>query len=110
MIRLLDLRGKALTKAGYQKLIPRASLDIASAMKVIEPILMRVKSGSEEDLLQLAQDFDGIRPNSIRVPQSAVDQALAELDPKFVPLLKNLQTAFEKYIKIKPELKQRPKL
>jgi histidinol dehydrogenase len=82
MIRLLDLRGKALTKAGYQKLIPRASLDIASAMKVIEPILMRVKSGSEEDLLQLAQDFDGIRPNSIRVPQSAVDQALAELDPK----------------------------
>jgi histidinol dehydrogenase len=82
MIRLLDLRGKALTKAGYQKLIPRASLDIASAMKVIEPILMRVKSGSEEDLLQLAQDFDGIRPNSIRVPQSALDQALAELDPK----------------------------
>jgi histidinol dehydrogenase len=82
MIRSLDLRGKALSKAGYQKVIPRASLDIAAAMAVIEPILQRVKSGTEEDLLQLAQEFDGVRPNSIRVPQSALDKALVELDPK----------------------------
>jgi len=82
MIRSLDLRGKALSKAGYQKVIPRASLDIAAAMAVIEPILQRVKTGTEEDLLQLAQEFDGVRPNSIRVPQSALDKALVELDPK----------------------------
>ena len=82
MIRLLDLRGKAFSKAGYQKVIPRASLDIAAAMTVIEPILQRVQTGTEEDLLQLAQEFDGVRPNSIRVPQSALDKALAELDPK----------------------------
>ena len=82
MIRSLDLRGKALSKTGYQKVIPRASLDIAAAMAVIEPILQRVKSGTEEDLLQLAQEFDGVRPNSIRVPQSALDKALVELDPK----------------------------
>jgi len=82
MIRSLDLRGKALSKAGYQKVIPRASLDIAAAMAVIEPILQRVKTGTEEDLLQLAQEFDGVRPKSIRVPQSALDKALVELDPK----------------------------
>ena len=82
MIRSLDLRGKAFSKAGYQKAIPRASLDIAAAMVVIEPILQRVQTGTEEDLLQLAQEFDGVRPNSIRVPQSALDKALAELDPK----------------------------
>jgi histidinol dehydrogenase len=82
MIRSLDLRGKALSKAGYQKVIPRASLDIAAAMAVIEPILQRVKTGTEEDLLQLAQEFDGVRPNAIRVPQSALDKALVELDPK----------------------------
>lgn len=88
MIRWLDLRGKALTKAGYQKAIPRASLDITSAMVAIEPILAKVKSGTEADLLQLAQDFDGVRPPSIRVPQSAIDQALIELDP-------NIRTALE---------------
>jgi len=82
MIRLLDLRGKALTKAGYQKAIPRAVLDIAAALVAIEPILQKVKSGSEADLLQLAEEFDGIRPPSIRVPQSALDKALADLDPK----------------------------
>ena len=82
MIRSLDLRGKALTKAGYQKTIPRASLDIAAAMVAIEPILQKVKSGNESDLLQLAEQFDGIRPPSIRVPQSALDKALADLDPK----------------------------
>ena len=82
MIRSLDLRGKALTKAGYQKAIPRAKLDIAAALVAIEPILQKVKSGNEADLLQLAEEFDGVRPRSIRVPQSALDKALADLDPK----------------------------
>lgn len=82
MIRSLDLRGKALTKAGYQKAIPRASLDIAAAMSAIEPILQKVKSGGEAELLQLAEEFDGVRPNSIRVPQSALDEALTNLDPE----------------------------
>ena len=82
MIRSLDLRGKALSKAGYQRAIPRASLDIAAAMVAIEPILQKVKSGDESDLLQLAEEFDGVRPASIRVPQSALDKALAEIDPK----------------------------
>jgi histidinol dehydrogenase len=82
MIRSLDLRGKALTKAGYQKAIPRAKLDIAAALISIEPILQKVKSGTEADLLQLAEEFDGVRPPSIRVPQSALDKALADLDPK----------------------------
>jgi histidinol dehydrogenase len=82
MIRSLDLRGKALSKAGYQKAIPRAALDIAAALISIEPILQKVKSGTEADLLQLAEEFDGVRPQSIRVPQSALDRALADLDPK----------------------------
>ena len=82
MIRSLDLRGKALTKAGYQKAIPRAALDIAAALISIEPILQKVKTGTEADLLELAEEFDGVRPQSIRVPQSALDKALADLDPK----------------------------
>lgn len=81
MIRTVDLRGKSLDKAGYQAELPRAQLDVAQAMVLIEPILRRVKHGSETDLIALAQEFDGVTPASIRVPQSALDQALAELDP-----------------------------
>ena len=81
MIRTLDLRGKSLDKAGYQALLPRATLDVAQAMVAVEPILKRVREGSEADLIALAQEFDGVKPASIRVPQSALDAALAQLDP-----------------------------
>ncbi len=82
MIRLVDFRGRALNKASYKAELPRAPLDVAEAMLLIEPILLRVKHGSEEDLIKLAQEFDGITPPSIRVPQAALDDALAELDPQ----------------------------
>ena len=82
MIRTLDLRGKSLTKAGYQRAIPRASLDIAAALQVVEPILERVKNGDESELIKLAQEFDGVTPVSIKVSQEALDKALAELDPQ----------------------------
>ncbi|MSO28152.1 MAG: histidinol dehydrogenase [Candidatus Planktophila sp.] len=82
MIRTLDLRGKSLTKAGYQRAIPRATLDIAAAMLVIEPILERVKNGDESELIKLAQEFDGVTPLSIKVSKGALDKALAELDPQ----------------------------
>ena len=81
MIRTVDLRGQSLDKAGYQAELPRAQLDVAKAMTLIEPILHRVQHGTEADLIALAQEFDGVRPASIRVPQSALDVALAELDP-----------------------------
>ena len=81
MIRTLDLRGQALNKTGYQRAIPRASLDIATAMRAIEPILERVKNGNEAELLKLAEEFDGVKPESIRVSQHQLDTALANLDP-----------------------------
>ena len=81
MIRTVDLRGKSLDKAGYQAELPRAQLDVAQAMTLIEPILRRVQHGTESDLIALAQEFDGVTPAAIRVPQSALDQALAQLDP-----------------------------
>jgi len=81
VIRTVDFRGRSLTKAAYQSELPRAELNVADAMRLIEPILERVKNGSESDLLELAQEFDGVRPSSIRVPGTALESALAGLDP-----------------------------
>ena len=78
---MLDLRGQALSKAGYQRAIPRAKLDIATAMRTIEPILERVKNGDQSELLKLAEEFDGVRPASIRVSQVELEKALDNLDP-----------------------------
>ena len=82
MIRTVDLRGRALSKSGYISELPRAHLNVAEAMVLIEPILDRVKNGTESDLLALAEEFDGVRPEHIRVPQTALDTALRELDSK----------------------------
>jgi histidinol dehydrogenase len=81
VIRTVDFRGRALTKSAYQSELPRADLNVGEAMRLIEPILERVKNGSESDLLDLAQEFDGVRPSSIRVPSTALASALAGLDP-----------------------------
>ena len=97
MIRTVDLRGKSLDKAGYQAELPRAKLDVAQAMTLIEPILRRVQNGTEADLIALAQEFDGVTPPSIRVPQSALDAALSELDPA---IRKALEVSAERIRKV----------
>ena len=81
MIRTVDLRGRALSKAQYNVELPRATLNVAEAMVLIQPILDRVKNGTEADLIALAQEFDGVTPPSIRVPQQELDKALSELAP-----------------------------
>jgi len=81
-MRLVDLRGQRLTKTGYTNIIPRATLDVAEAMKLVEPILTRVKNGNEADLIELAKEFDGVAPQSIKVPRAELTRALAELDPQ----------------------------
>ncbi len=81
MIRTVDLRGRALSKSEYNSELPRANLNVAEAMALIEPILHRVRNGNESDLLALAEEFDGVRPVSIRVDQKELDKTLLELDP-----------------------------
>lgn len=82
MLRRVDLRGKHLTKDQYQRELPRATLDVNAAVLSIEPILAKVKNGTEEDLFELCEEFDKVRPSSIRVPQSAIDSALSNLNPE----------------------------
>lgn len=82
MLRTVDFRGRSLSKAGYFQELPRAVLDVAAAMELIAPILERVKDGHESDLMDLAEEFDGIRPITIKVPQAVIEQALEQLAPE----------------------------
>jgi histidinol dehydrogenase len=96
-MRRVDLRGVRHSKAEVQDLLPRATLDVNEAMKLIAPILSRVKNGSAEDLYALGEEFDGVRPPSLRVPQSALDAALAELDPE---IRRSLEISIERIGKV----------
>ena len=81
-IQRLDFRGRVLSKSEVNKLIPRAKLDIESAMKTIAPILEKVSTGNEDQILDLGKEFDGVRAPSLRVPKTEIDKALAELSPE----------------------------
>ena len=80
-LRTVDFRGRALTKSEYLRELPRAKLDIETAMKVIEPILTTVANATEKDLIDLGEKFDGVRPTSIRVKPEDISHALSSLDP-----------------------------
>ena len=97
MIRRVDLRGVRHSKAEVQDLLPRATLDVNEAMKLIAPILDRVKNGGVEDLYALGEEFDGVRPPSLRVPQSALDGALAKLEPE---IRRSLEISIERIRKV----------
>ena len=80
MIRRVDLRGKNLTKSEINSVVPRAKLDVVAALAAIEPILEKVRTGTETDLIEFGAKFDGIAPQAIRVPKEELTKALNNLD------------------------------
>lgn len=78
MISLHDLRGVPFD----QNSIPaRAELDVDGAIDKVRSIVEEVRDGGEEATLSLCEQFDGIRPASLRVPADDVERSLADLDP-----------------------------
>jgi len=84
VIRRLDLRplfqAGSLSRGQVRDLIPRASLSIDSVAEAVSAIITSVRDGDEESILGLVERFDGIRPQSIRVPREVIDDAEKNLD------------------------------
>lgn len=97
MIRRVDLRGKRLSKSEINSVIPRAKLDVVAAMAAVAPILEQVRIGNESDLLALSMKFDGIAPQSVRVPKAELSKALKNLDTN---VLESLQIAAQRIRKV----------
>ncbi|MFD1713254.1 histidinol dehydrogenase [Amnibacterium flavum] len=81
MMHLLDLRGQATTRAELLALVPRAQVDPASAAKSAASLIDEVRVRGSAALLDQAERFDGIRPESLRVSSEDIAAAVAALDP-----------------------------
>jgi histidinol dehydrogenase len=79
MIRRIDLRGS--TPADYRDVVPRAELDVDTAVETVRPICDAVRARGVEAITELSMRFDGVVPEHLRVPQESLDRALTELDP-----------------------------
>ncbi|MBC3988477.1 histidinol dehydrogenase [Streptomyces sp. AC563] len=83
MISRIDLRGAALPEgAALRALLPRADFDVSAALEKVRPLCEDVRHRGDAALIELAQRFDGVRLERVRVPDEALDQALADLDPQ----------------------------
>ena len=82
MLSVTDLRPLDTATADLSRIIPRANVDVSSVVPVVAPIIERVRHGGEQTLLELAEQFDGVRPPALRVPAEALEAALAGLDPR----------------------------
>jgi histidinol dehydrogenase len=78
VIRRIDLRG---TDADPRDALPRAAVDVESVLATVRPIVDDVRLRGTEAVLEWGERLDGVRPPSLRVPQQALDAALAALDP-----------------------------
>ncbi|OBK51573.1 histidinol dehydrogenase [Mycobacterium kubicae] len=76
----IDLRGAQLTAARLRAALPRGGADVESVLPTVRPIVQAVAEGGAQAALEYGASFDGVRPASVRVPESALEDALARLD------------------------------
>ncbi len=79
VIRTIDLRTNE--SAELSVVVPRAGLDVESAIEIVRPIVEDVKARGAEAVLDWGKKLDGVLAPSLKVPQSAIDSAVAGLDP-----------------------------
>lgn len=80
-MRTIDFRDTDPSPAALRQALPRAEVDVAAAIETVRPILERVRTEGAPALAEYSERFDGVRPESLRVPQEVLDQALSALSP-----------------------------
>ena len=88
MSRRIDLRAQILSPRELSERLPRAALDVEAATAAVAPIVDDVRERGGAALRDLAERFDGVRPERLRVPASALEEAAGSLDSE-------LREAFE---------------
>ncbi|MDQ1308715.1 MAG: histidinol dehydrogenase [Actinomycetota bacterium] len=88
-MRVIDLRGRELSA----DLLPRPEVDVEAATAIVRDIVDDVARRGEVAVLDAGERLDGVRPASLRVPASAMADALAGLDPD---VRAALETAIER--------------
>ena len=80
MLSRIDLRGRR--DADPLDVLPRAAVEVGDAVELVRPTVEDVRTRGAAAVLDASERFDGVRPEHLRVPQAALQAALAGLDPQ----------------------------
>ncbi len=80
MLTRIDLRDTDPDARDLAAILPRADLDVAAALEAVAPLIEDVRTRGAAALRDAAERFDHVRPEHLRVPASAIERALADLD------------------------------
>ncbi len=80
MLTRTDLRSGLPSRAELREVMPRAEVNVDAVLDQVRPIVDAVAERGVDAVLELAERFDRVRPESVRVPPSELARALAELD------------------------------
>jgi histidinol dehydrogenase len=81
MLGRSDLRGELPAGAVLRGLLPRAEVDVDVVAHQVAPVIDAVRARGVEAVLEFTERFDGVRPESVRVPGGALRAELEQLDP-----------------------------
>lgn len=76
----IDLRHRTLSAAQLRAALPRGGVDVDAVVPKVRPIVDAIAERGAEAALEYGAQFDGIRPDAVRVPTAALHAALDELD------------------------------
>lgn len=79
LLRVIDLRGGVPSSPEVNRLVPRASVTIETAVDQVVGLIEDVAVRGEEALVALTEKFDGFDPRPIPVSNSELEQALVGL-------------------------------
>ena len=77
----IDLRGAELSAARLRTALPRGGVDVDSVVPKVRPIVDDIAERGATAALEYGESFDGVRPETVRVPAEKLRAALADLDP-----------------------------
>lgn len=80
MLNRLDLRGVDLT-TDLTATLPRPNIAGEGPRAAVREIIADVRAHGDATLLELTERFDGVKLDTLRVPDEELDRAVAALDP-----------------------------
>lgn len=82
MLNVIDLRGRTPSTSELRRALPRGGTDVNSVLPVVAPIVEAIRDRGAQAALEYGQQFDGVTPETVKVPAAVIARAVDTLEPE----------------------------